>query len=125
MPPALSVTAADELPAPETVTVKTTEPPVGTLALLGLSDTEIAVVVCTGVVLSDGADVCPHAERKAVNTAVIQLAVACRCFLRTHSQKAMCVPLRRSASVRRNNRRAKRSNPLSLPMVEAKFCMDS
>lgn len=84
MPPTANVTAGDKLPAPATVTVTTREPPVGTLALGGLRDTEIAVGVGTGVVLSEGADVCPHAERKVVNRTAVQLAATCSCFLCTN-----------------------------------------
>src|SRR6185437_950738 len=60
--PIASVTAEDEFPAPVTVTIKTSELRVETLAVVGFTETEIAVGVCTGAVLSDGADVCPHAE---------------------------------------------------------------
>jgi hypothetical protein len=96
IPPALSVTATDELPAPETVTVRTTEPLVGTLALVGLSDTEIAVGVCTGGVLSEGAEVCPHPESHPASKAVTKpIATLCR-FLSTNTYHAMLVPPWRS-----------------------------
>jgi hypothetical protein len=90
------VTAADELPAPETVTVNTADPLVGMFALVGLSDTEIAVGVCTGVVLSDGADVCPHPESHAARKTLTKpIPARCR-FLSTNLHYAMRVPLRRS-----------------------------
>jgi hypothetical protein len=87
MPPTASVTAGDELPSPVTVIVKTMEPPAATLAVVGLSETDMAVDVCTGVVLSDGAEVCPHEERDAANRATTQLAFARSRFVYTNSNE--------------------------------------
>jgi hypothetical protein len=63
IPATANVTAADALPAPLTVAVKTSEPPAGTLLEAGVRLTAIVEGVCTGAEDSDGADVLPHAER--------------------------------------------------------------
>lgn len=68
LPLTLQVTADVALPAPETVAVKTSEPPVGTVPVAGASATVMeAGGVCTGDEFVGGDEVLPHAERNNAN----------------------------------------------------------
>lgn len=74
IPSTLQVIAEDPLPAPETVAVKTSAPPVGTFPADGKMLTVIALDgVWTGVEVADGAEALPHAERSKAASAVKQI----------------------------------------------------
>ena len=64
MPLTLQVTADVALPAPETVAVKTSEPPGGTRPVAGASATVMETGgVCTGEEFVEGEEVLPHPMR--------------------------------------------------------------
>lgn len=74
IPSTLQAIAEDPLPAPETVAVKTSDPPVGTFPPDGEMLTAIALGgVWTGVELADGAEALPHAERSKAASPVKQI----------------------------------------------------